>query len=657
MPLFLSAAPVNLGSHVWRYTEGFSEEWIALPPDISEWKSFSGRRIEGRFQFEDASSSPFTFTAACLFDSPIKNRKSIDVAAVLLPRIGMNWSIFLNGKKLDEDIHLSRDGSKILKNRSVRKHLISFPAALLQEKENLLMVQITGDPDYELTGITVHNLKVGLEKELDRRIECTFNFGIIMVFLVAGLYHFVLFFKRRKDRFNLYFGLYASLSAIYMLLRAHLIFTLLPDINTTFLTRTELVVLFPLVALFIAFLESLFKQKLSKFSVYYLLYNSFLAVIAAFVPITWIVIILYVWQVSALITVPYILYLIIDAFRKKIQEASALLLGTLLIVGTAIYDIMDSIILNTHYGVFRAGFFVFMLGIIASLGNRFMRVHNEVEDLTLHLEEKVRDRTDELEAAMTELQATNDYITEINHIHERDMQLASTVQRGLIPWDRIYDKWDIQVFFKPASTVSGDFYDIYTHDDDSVTIVLTDVSGHGISSALITMIAKPVLYQNFGKEASSALGDSMCDTNRQLIESIGNIDKYLTAVAIRLTADSVSFSNAAHPSAFFLSKMHGLRAISASGTILGINEMQSQYETVRFDAHPGDMVLTYTDAIIESKNPAGEEFGEDRITEILTSGEMEPDELIDTLYQKLRDFTGKDILEDDLTIIACRRKP
>ncbi len=656
IPLPLLSSQEYFNSRQWYVTPGFHDNWTRNPPDITSWRKSDSGRLDVRTLYPEASKNPFTFTAACRFSSPFPAGHEREVAALSLPRIGTNWAIYLNGRKLQSEVHLSEDGSKIVRQRSERQRIIPFPANLLQAEDNLLLVRIMGDPRYELTGITTDTMDIGFYREMEDGTKRQLNIGMIMVFFFAALYHLVLFYKRPGDRFYLFFALFTALSAAYMFFRAPSVFVMFPETDTGFLMRMEVTILFPLIALGIAFLESLLKGRISFIARSYGLFTLILLFPLWLVPLFALKYLLLLWQVIALVAIPYIFYVIIRSYRNKIEEARTLLAGVTVLLLVAVYDIIDAMFIQQYTGVFRFGFSVFLLGIIASLGNRFMRVHNEMESLSLHLEDKVEERTEELEAAMAELRATNEYITEINQIHERDMYLASMVQRGLIPWDRIYEEWDVQVLYKPTSTVSGDFYDIYVPNNDAITIILTDVSGHGVSSALITMIAKPLLYQTFGTRPDEPMSSLMSMANSQLTHYMGDTDKYLSAVGIRLGQDEASICNAGHPPVYYLSKMRGLISVGASGTFLGVREMKSEYTSEDIQVTSGDMILAYTDALIESRNSKGEEFGWERVVDILTRGEMKADELIDMLYRELMSFTGEDVLSDDLTIIACRKK-
>lgn len=276
-------------------------------------------------------------------------------------------------------------------------------------------------------------------------------------------------------------------------------------------------------------------------------------------------------------------------------------------------------------------------------------------DLTKE-QQKVKEKSESLEVAMEKLMSTNEYISNANRRYERDLQLASLVQQGLIPSKMSVDSWDVKILSRPASIVSGDFYDVYIKENDDMGVVLCDVSGHGVSSALVTMLAKPILYQNFGKVIRDSLGEKMREANRQLIDTMGGIDKYMTAVAVCLKNDLVSISNAGHPAVMVKRKSGGIEKVAASGTFLGISGLESDYEHEDFVVAPGDFVVAYTDALYETKNDAGSEFGEKRILEVLERDFSTAGDVAEALRDALYEFTNGAFAEDDLTIIACMKK-
>lgn len=182
---------------------------------------------------------------------------------------------------------------------------------------------------------------------------------------------------------------------------------------------------------FLIFIDKLFENKISLFPKIYA--GIALLLSAATIPTTALfnTTILRTWQIIALISVLY--FMIFQARRTVVREvrsrissseknssvarffsafkntmlyspAGNLVLGILTIIGTATFDILDSVVFNTGIALSKYGFAVFVLGIAVMLANRFLSVHNQVEELNANLEIKVEERTRELQASLVRVQ-------------------------------------------------------------------------------------------------------------------------------------------------------------------------------------------------------------------------------------------------------------
>ncbi len=285
-----------------------------------------------------------------------------------------------------------------------------------------------------------------------------------------------------------------------------------------------------------------------------------------------------------------------------------------------------------------------------SLANQKLREYAET------LEEKVKQRTQQL-------QETNEALSDYQRMAERDMQMAVTVQSNLIPKD-FSDKenWDMDVVFKPMSGVSGDFYDFYEKDGKLLGLGLFDVSGHGIASGLVTVLAKPVIFRVFIKMRKAKLNNVFTVANNHLIQEISNIDNYLTGLLLRFDKEKVEYVNAGHTDIIFRSKKKKISVIdrkdvSWKGTFLGFEGMPSDYKVLRFNMTKGDTLLVYSDCLIESTNEDKEEYGMARLTKAY---ENAPNNDAKSIVQYILDdfygFIGPKKLKDDLTIVLLRRK-
>ena len=188
------------------------------------------------------------------------------------------------------------------------------------------------------------------------------------------------------------------------------------------------------------------------------------------------------------------------------------------------------------------------------LADKINSMRRDVQILNTDLENKIAERTDELRTAMEEMESMNDALAETNkeleqtqHVARVDMEIAANVQSSLFPKEPpVVKEWDIAYAFIPMSGVSGDLYDFYIHDNILDGIALFDVSGHGIASGLITMIARSVFYRNFNKGKENPLHEVLEKINRVLINEMGQADNYLTGILLRFNSDTVEYVNAGH---------------------------------------------------------------------------------------------------------------
>jgi serine phosphatase RsbU (regulator of sigma subunit) len=304
-----------------------------------------------------------------------------------------------------------------------------------------------------------------------------------------------------------------------------------------------------------------------------------------------------------------------------------------------------------------------------SISNSLM--YQDLSDLKDNLEDKVAKRTEELLGAMEKVEAVNEKLTRTNDelnsarkIAEMDMMMAVNVQKSLLPAEPPETPgWDVALAFKPMAGISGDFYDFYTEDGDLKGLVLLDVSGHGIASGLITMIARSVFQRNFFRYNDVKLGSVVEEANRDLINEIENVDNYLTGIVLRFTDDAVEYVNAGHPDLILRQSGSGVVSMVNSrdrnfrGSFLGVREMDFPYRTLRFGVEQGDVLLVYTDGIAEGINAEKAEYGSEGLARALHRAPGESSRsILDYIMHDFHAFTGGRKLSDDLTLIVIRKK-
>ena len=367
---------------------------------------------------------------------------------------------------------------------------------------------------------------------------------------------------------------------------------------------------------------------------------------------------------------------------------------TYLTIYSSVIILISYIIIRTFYfALFNAGRVVEALrdrgeGVIfastidreiVELSHGINSASDIITDYRVNLERKVDEKTrdltaakEEIEAAMTELEAVNDSIIRINReledanrLYRRDLMMAGNVQNAFLPDGTAgIENYDVAFIYRPIIEVSGDFYDFYIDGNSLNGVGLFDVSGHGISSGLLTLLARSIVFRNFRASEGSKLHRVMNDINHELIGEIGQSGLFITGLLLRFRGDMVEYVNAGHPQ--MICRRHGSgRTVPVVppgqeyfiGPLLGIKDMEEDYKSLSVKMSAGDLLLVYTDALAETENGSREYYGLERILQSLQEA---PDgsaaEMLDHIIGKFHGFAGRELIRDDLTIILLKKR-
>ncbi len=249
---------------------------------------------------------------------------------------------------------------------------------------------------------------------------------------------------------------------------------------------------------------------------------------------------------------------------------------------------------------------------------------------------------------------------------EKDINMAANVQRSFLHSVPPSTKnFDIAFHFQPFFPVSGDYYDFYVDDKDSLNgLLLVDVSGHGIASSLLTVFTKPIFYKIFRDNLNIPIHNVLSKINHQLVEDINETENYLTAVMLRFKGGRVEYVNAAHPDIMLLKASTGECARvrpegrPVQGHVLGVGSINYSFAPFAFDMKKGDVLVIYSDCLIESINSDGVAFGEPRVIKTLekTTKLKSSKGIIKRLINDFLKFTGEVPLDDDLTVIVIKKR-
>lgn len=200
----------------------------------------------------------------------------------------------------------------------------------------------------------------------------------------------------------------------------------------------------------------------------------------------------------------------------------------------------------------------------------------------------------------------------------------------------------------PCSELAGDFYDYVALPPDGAALVVADVSGHGVSAAMLTGVVKSAFHS-----ASSELYQPSCVVEQIAsgISSFGH-QHYITVICARVRNGFLDFVNAGHPPGI-LSKFNNSAALlGATGPIVS-PALKSSWEQGEIEIDRGsDRIILFTDAIIEAESELGA-YGLDRLLVEVSRRPPDGDVLSKQILGSLREFVGERPIYDDLTLVVA----
>ena len=239
---------------------------------------------------------------------------------------------------------------------------------------------------------------------------------------------------------------------------------------------------------------------------------------------------------------------------------------------------------------------------------------------------------------------------------ESELELSQIVQRALLPQQvPSISGYDIAAFTRPAQIVTGDYFDFLQFEDGTHGFVVADVSGHGVSAGML-MTSLQTVFHTLTPETDSPV-NVLQRINRLYIHNI-SFTTFVTIFFAKLEPQTrmLSYANAGHnPPLLYRRSSKETAWLKPTGAAIGLMEdYRVHEESVQLEE--GDILLLYTDGVIEALNPQGnEQFGYDRLAEVIQQNEALPaSELAQKIRQSLNDFTGGGILVDDITLVICK---
>jgi sigma-B regulation protein RsbU (phosphoserine phosphatase) len=244
---------------------------------------------------------------------------------------------------------------------------------------------------------------------------------------------------------------------------------------------------------------------------------------------------------------------------------------------------------------------------------------------------------------------------------EREMHVAAEIQRRILPKGALQvPGFQLAGWNRPAREVGGDYFDMFPTHGGRVGLVVGDVSGKGIPAALMVFTLHSALrllldQTEFGPPLLERL-------NRHILES-STPNKFITMLIAEMNprTSNLRFINAGHNSGFLVRANRGetgrVDELPSSGVPLGLLP-NGRYQMRETTLDPGDLLCIYSDGITEAESPSEEEFGNDRLTDLLRRHREAPlADVLEAIRREVGEHTQGRPQGDDQTVVLLRRDP
>lgn len=287
---------------------------------------------------------------------------------------------------------------------------------------------------------------------------------------------------------------------------------------------------------------------------------------------------------------------------------------------------------------------------------RQLQLESENKEYKVHLEDLVYQRTIALEKANKELQENLIKIREGEQI-KQNMKIAQKVQQHLLPNElTTRNSLVIDAKLVPAEYVGGDYYDYFEKDKNTSYVVIADVSGHGVGSA-ITMSSFRA-YCNSILLSEDNLEESVYKINKFVLKDTLLSELFITVFILKYIEDQsyIEYISAGHnPILHYKTKTKELQRLNSLSMPMGI--FDAPFPSKKIEINKGDSFVLYTDGLVEAVNSYDEEYTLEKLESLCKEhGKKSAKELNQIIWSSLYAHINDGVQSDDVTIVTVTIK-
>ncbi len=238
-------------------------------------------------------------------------------------------------------------------------------------------------------------------------------------------------------------------------------------------------------------------------------------------------------------------------------------------------------------------------------------------------------------------------------IYAQELHFGHTIQESLLRYQQEDMPFLVETRYLAAKEVGGDFYDLFRINPSSVFIAIADVAGKGVSACLYSLGLRSALRSAI---QSSPLAEALAKTNQLFYLDAHESSMFASiwSATYDETSRQLTYVNAGHWPAYLKKRTGALHVLDTDEGSIGIeNSLSIQPKTCLLEK--GDLLLLYSDGVVEMQNAHGEYYGAKRLQYLLeNTGDIHPQKIVEIIEKDFAVFSGGDKPQDDITLLALQ---